>query len=100
MSLNKWGFVYTLGSDSESRRRDEIGSEECRLVAVGISDLADAARVAADLANEGCQLVEFCGGFGAKPMAEVLAAVEDLGVPVGTVTYGGDATAGLHRIFG
>ena len=100
MGLKKWGFVYTLGGDGEAERRDELGSEACRLVAVGVSDVAHAARVAVDLANDGCELIEFCGAFGATPMAEVIAALEPLEVPVGTVTYGGDATQGLHRIFG
>ncbi|GJM38742.1 MAG: hypothetical protein DHS20C19_21090 [Acidimicrobiales bacterium] len=100
MALNKWGFVYTLGGDSEAARRDEIGSDACRLVAVGVPDVSHAARVAIDLANDGCELVEFCGAFGAGPMAEVIAALEPLGVPVGTVSYGGDATSGLHQIFG
>lgn len=100
MGLNKWGFVYTLGGGGEAERRDELGSAECRLVAVGVADVAQAARVAIELANDGCELVEFCGAFGAAPMADVIAALEPLGVPVGAVSYGGDATAGLHRIFG
>ncbi len=100
MALNKWGFDYTLGGDAETERRDEIGSDACRLVAVGVADVSHAARVAIDLANEGCELVEFCGGFGARSMGEVLEALEASGVPVGVVSYGGDSATGLHRIFG
>ena len=100
MGLTKWGFVYTLGTDAAEPRRDELGSADCLLVAVGVPDVSDAARAAVELAAEGCELVEFCGAFGARDMAEVLDVVEQHGVPVGVVTYGGDATKGLHRLFG
>ena len=100
MALTKWGFVYTLGGGGDAERRDEIGSDSCLLVAVGVSDVSNAARAAVDLANEGCELVEFCGGFGAESIAAVLAALGPSGVPVGAVSYGADATPGLHRIFG
>jgi len=100
MALNKWGFVYTLGPDAAVERRDEIGSEGCRLVAVGVLDVSGAAHAAEELAKSGCELIEFCGAFGAAAMAEVLDAVGGRDVPVGVVSYGGDAATGLHRIFG
>jgi len=100
VALNKWGFVYTLGVDATSERRDEIGSDGCRLVAVGVLDVSAAARAAVDLADDGCQLVEFCGAFGAAAIAEALDAVGRRDVPLGVVSYGGDAATGLHRIFG
>ena len=74
MALNKWGFVYTLGHEASEPRRDEIGSPDCRLIAVGVLDVTDAAPAAAGLADEGCELVEFCGAFGATAMASVLEA--------------------------
>ena len=99
MALTKWGFVYTLGGDGKARRRDEIGSDECRLIALGVPDVSHAADAAVELTREGCEMIEYCGAFGARAMADVLDAVSEHDVPVGAVTYGGDATAGLHRVF-
>lgn len=100
MALSRWGFVYTLGADATSDRRDEVGSDGCCLVAVGVIDVAQAAEAAVELANDGCELIEFCGAFGAAAISEVLDAIGERDVPVGVVSYGGDATNGLHRIFG
>ena len=99
MALTKWGFVYTVAEGDEIRR-DQIGTDACRLIAVGVPSTGLAASITAELVDEGCQLVEFCGAFGAREMADVQKTLADSEVPVGVVTYGGDATAGLHRLFG
>lgn len=98
MALSKWGFVYTL-SEGEPIRRDELGSESCRLIAVGVPSTDLASDACLQLVSEGCELVEFCGAFGARQISDVQQALSDSGVPVGVVTYGGDATAGLHQLF-
>lgn len=98
MALTKWGFVYTVGA-ADAIRRDEIGSDLCRLIAVGVPSTELAARVSAELADDGCELIEFCGAFGAREMAAVEVALASFGVPVGVVTYAGTATTGLHRLF-
>ncbi len=98
MSMAKWGFVYTVGGPD--LRRDELGSEDCRLVALGIPDVSGAVDAAVELVAEGCELVEFCGAFGAVAMADVVLRARELGVPVGQVTYGTDAASGLNSLFG
>ena len=59
----------------------------------------DVIRVAKKLADEGYQLIELCGGFGASGTAAVIEAVSHR-VPVGAVSYGVEASAGLQRLFG
>ncbi len=98
MSMVKWGFVYTVGGPES--RRDELGSDACRLVALGIPEASGAVEAAVELVAEGCELIEFCGAFGAVGMADVIPRARDLGVPVGHVTYGADAASGLTRLFG
>lgn len=100
MALTTWGFVYTLGPDATDVRHDEIGSPACRLLAVGVPTTAHAAEATSELIDRGCELIEFCGAFTATEMADVRRATDASGTPVGAVTYGGDATSGLHRIFG
>ena len=97
--MRTWGFIYTLGDESEGVRRDTLGSPSCRLLCVGIPSVEGAAEAARLLLDEGVELIELCGAFGAPGLASVLAEVGDR-VPVGAVLYGGEAAAGLHRLFG
>lgn len=89
----KWAFIYLLDPD-EPRRQDTLGS----LVSVGVSDLGEAVAVARQLADEGVELIELCGGFGGEGLGAIVSAVQGK-VPVGAVFYGGDASEGLQRLF-
>jgi hypothetical protein len=94
-AIMKWAFIYTLDDPSERMRTDVLGSMIC----VGVPNVDEGAKVAARLANEGVELIELCGGFGAAGTSSVIAAVEGR-VPVGAVFYGVEASAGLQRLFG
>ena len=100
MALTKWAFIYTLGTEKGAPRWDELGSDECRLITVGVASVEDAAGAAKRLAEEGVQLVELCGAFGPVGTSPVVAALAEHDIPVGGVFYGAEATDGLHRIFG
>ncbi|MGH1359888.1 MAG: DUF6506 family protein [Burkholderiaceae bacterium] len=97
--MKKWGFIYTLGGTSTTTRTDTIGSEECTLVCVGVPDVAAAPDAARALIEEGVQLIELCGAFSGAGLADVTSAVAGE-VPIGAVFYGGEASGGLHRLFG
>jgi hypothetical protein len=97
--MNKWGFIYTLGDPSAGSRTDTIGSNACTLICVGVPDVADAPDAARRLLSEDVQLIELCGAFSGCGLAAVVAAVDNR-VPVGAVFYGGEASSGLHRLFG
>lgn len=91
----KWAFIYTLDSPADEPRRDVIGS----LVCIGVRSVDEAPQIARTLADEGVELIELCGGFGGAGLGEIVAAVGGR-VPVGSVFYGVDASAGLQRLFG
>ena len=99
--MRRWGFIYTLGDgDGEADvRRDVIGSAACELICVGIPSVNGAAAAARSLLDDGVELIELCGAFGAAGLAAVLAEA-DGAVPAGAVFYGGEAATGLHRLFG
>jgi len=103
-TMQRWGFIYTLGADATTRRVDVIGSPTCELIAVGVASPADGADAATWLVDQGAELVEMCGAFGPADQASVAAALSrsaaEHPVPHGAVTYPCDQAAGLHRLFG
>lgn len=90
----KWAFIYLLDDSTQQPRSDTIGTMFC----VGVANIADAAAVTNELIEQGIELIELCGGFGAAGLALVIAAAAGR-VPVGAVFYGVEASAGLQRLF-
>jgi hypothetical protein len=90
----KWAFIYLLEPD-EPQRMDILGT----LVSAGVRDIGEATVVARQLADDGVELIELCGGFGGAGLGAIVNAVQGK-VPVGAVFYGVDASAGLQRLFG
>lgn len=97
--MKKWAFIYTLGDATASVKWEEIGSEACRLVSIGVPDIAKGVEIAPSLPGEGIELIELCGAFCGRGLAEVIDAVDGK-VPVGAVFYGCEAATGLHKLFG
>ena len=97
--MKKWGFIYTLGDNTAQPRRDRLGTATCELICLGIPTVEDAAIAAQQLVNEGVELIELCGAFGGPGLATVLRTVDGK-IPVGSVFYGGEASTGLHKLFG
>jgi len=67
------------------------------MIALGVADPAQGAAAAEMLVREGVQLIELCGGFGPAAIAAVQAALRGR-VPLGAVTYAGEAVPGLHAL--
>jgi hypothetical protein len=98
MALHTFGFVVTGAGLDPAKDRMIMASDRFRMIAVGVSDVADGPAVAQRLAAEGAQLIELCGGFGAAATAAVQAALgPDL--PVGAVSYGPETIDALHALF-
>lgn len=95
MALTKLGFIVT-GSDLASRMI--MRSPTFEMIAVGVTSPEEGLDVARGLVDEGVQLIELCGGFGPLWTSRVIDAI-GARVPVGAVSYGPEAIAGLHAIF-
>jgi 2-keto-3-deoxy-6-phosphogluconate aldolase len=98
MALRHWGFIFLAPGLRESQRLTEIVSPQCKLVAVGVEKVEDGVGVAKAMLDDGVQLIELCGAFNPKWTGRIIEAVRGR-IPVGTVTYSNDATAGLAQIF-
>lgn len=99
MTFSKWAFIY-LGAGEEDPQTDRAVIETGGLTTtiVAVPERSDAASVARELVDDGAQSIELCGAFGSSTVAEVIDATSGR-VPVGSVTYGPEAIAGLAELF-
>ncbi|MDG4834445.1 DUF6506 family protein [Solwaraspora sp. WMMD1047] len=90
----KWAYIYEHpGSDPDADRVVlERGGQHTILVPV--PEPAAAPAVASALADDGVRLIELCGGFTLREAAQVAEAVGGR-VPVGHVSFAGEAAAGV-----
>jgi len=92
-------IIYTAPGLGPEGMTTVVDNGLSRTVLVGLADPGQALEVAPRLVDDGAQLIEVCGAFGPVWTAKVIDAVGRR-VPVGSVTYGGEAVGQLHPIFG
>lgn len=80
-------FVYVVPDGDPTKHRAKISkSTFLDLTVVGVKDYGQGVQVAQELAKQGVQTIELCGGFGHVGAAKVAQAVGD-GVMVGAVRF-------------
>jgi len=62
-TLSKYAFLVKHKSYHSDHQRSFLGTDEFATTVVGVKDVDNALEVIKDLAKEGVQLVELCGGF-------------------------------------
>lgn len=95
MALTRFGFIVT-GRLLDARA--VMRSPVFEMIVVGIASPEQGPAVALELAREGVQLIELCGGFGPVHTARVIEAVGP-SLPIGAVAYGPESLEALHRLF-
>ncbi len=99
MSFNSWGFIYLgLGDEDPAVDREVVERGGLTTTFVAVPERSAAVEVAADLVDAGAQLIELCGAFGPKWVAEVIEATGGC-VPVGGVSYGMESVPALASLF-
>ena len=98
MALTKFGFIVSGKDLDPATHRMTMASPGFTMIAIGVSHPEDGIQVARELAGEGVQLLELCGGFGPKWTARVIDAVEEK-IPVGSVGYGPESIEAMHALF-
>ena len=98
MALSKFGFIVTGPGLDPAQHRVTLRSPAFEMMAVGVSEQAQALPVAQRMVEEGVQLIELCGGFGPLWTGRVLEAV-GMRIPVGAVGYGSESIAALTALF-
>lgn len=80
----KGAFIF-LAPES-NKEMEWVKTPQVHLLAIAVNNYAEAVKVAQDLASQGIQAIELCGGFGNKGVAAVAEAVGDK-VAVGVVRF-------------
>lgn len=99
MALTKFGFIVTGRGLDPAKHRMVMRSDRFEMIAVGIDNPTAVLAVARALVDEGIELLELCGGFGPLWTARVIEAIGGK-IAVGSVGYGPEAIAPMHRLFG
>jgi len=89
MKFNSFAFIFLSPGFSPEKNTITTQKGDYRFKAVGI-DMANkeqALQVAEELANDGYQMIELCGGFGAEWAYKISERLENK-IPVGGVLYG------------
>ena len=95
----RFAFIFLAPGADSKRQRALIETPMLSFTVVATKDLDDAIRIAGNLAEEGVQVMELCGGFGPVGTAKIIATVGDK-VPVGEVYYGVESMSKLLNILG
>jgi len=102
MALERWLFLYTAPGLPAEGRVEVVKTPACTTTLAGFPTTDMAMRACSSGLTDtlaSSQLVELCGGFASEHLLTIRAIVGPA-VPVGLVTYTGDMTAALHRLFG
>jgi len=98
MALTHWAMIVSAPGLDPNTHTTSYDTDGCKSVIVGVSKPEEGVAVAERLVADGVQLIELCGGFGPLWTAKILSAI-DGAVPVGSVGYGPESVAQVHRIF-
>jgi len=82
----KWAFIYTSDGCLADRQHCTIEGPHSTAYFVGTGSVEEGCLIAKQLVEQGCQLLELCGGFGAAGARQVIAAIDGR-VPVGYIDY-------------
>lgn len=88
--MNIWATLLLWEDADKQSERIVRETPHERLTIVFVPTVAAAASVAAELAKQGTELIELCGGFGIEAGAVVSKAVDGRAA-VGAVTFGIDS---------
>jgi hypothetical protein len=94
-----WAFIFEAPETDPKTDRMVIERGGIRSIVVAVPEQAAVVQAAVDLAAEGAQFIELCGGFEPIWAGRVIEAT-DGNIPIGTVGYaGGQSVLAMAKIF-
>lgn len=100
MQFKSFAFIFlTPGFSPETNTiTTEKNGYQFKAVGIDMNRKEDVVSIAKKLAEEGCQMIELCGGFGPEWIYNVSIAL-DYKIPVGGVFYGPQFRQQLADLF-
>ena len=97
--FHRWAYIYLgLGDEDPAVDRAVIEKGGLTTTIVAVPDEQSAVAAARELAGDGAQAIEFCGGFSDAVRRDALKATNDT-VPIGQVKFGMASVHGLAELF-
>jgi len=81
-----WAFIYKSAGCNPEVHQSVIESSKHLTLIYGVSTIEEGCILAKKIVDDGCKLIELCGGFGVEGAKQVISAVEGR-VPVGYIDY-------------
>ena len=93
-----WAYIFHAPQTDPVKDRVVIDRAGCRCTLVPVTDVATAAKVAAELVNSGVKSIEVCGFFGPLGAAEIFKATQGK-VAIGSVMFGSESVLNVYKAF-
>ncbi|MBQ1443145.1 MAG: hypothetical protein IIZ13_04755 [Renibacterium sp.] len=90
--FRRYGFIFI--GPGLTGQETVIEHGDFKQFTVGVSDTADAPKVALKMVEDGVQLLDLCGAFGPVEAAKVIEAIDGR-IPVGHASYGIGSSAAV-----
>lgn len=100
MKFSSFAFIFLTPGFNPEKNHCMMAENGYRFKAVGIdmNDKSKVIEVAKQIADEGYQMIELCGGFGPEWIDKVTQALDNK-IPVGGVFYGPQFRQPLADLF-
>lgn len=86
MSLKPLAFIYVSQGADPERDHTVFYSQQHAMAIYGVPTIEEGCQVAQKIVQEGCKIIELCGGFGPEGAEQVIRAIGGV-VPVGYIYY-------------
>lgn len=91
-------FIYVYEGCDPERDIAVIESTLLKTIIVGVDSIDAGCEIAKKVVEEGCRLIELCGGFGVEGTKKVIDAIQGA-VPVGYIDYFPEEKEKVIKIF-
>lgn len=91
-------FIYVYEGCNPVRDKAIIQSTLLKTIIIGVSSIEAGCEEAKKVVEEGCRLIELCGGFGSEGAKKVINAIQGI-VPVGYTIYSPEEKEKVINIF-
>lgn len=97
--VKSWAFIFLSSGYSPENHTVKLDNDQTKVTMIGLdpNEIHRVVDLSKQLAADGVQVIELCGGFGPQWVAKIKEATQNK-IPVGTVMYGPEDRAPMLEI--